>query len=179
MIQSIVYSLLRSSAGVGASGCFDVFAGCVGWSSSERNLALQPKFSSNHRHVSFGRQVCDRANRFFTLSHSQSAEFAVISPKRLFIFPLALSFLFSSFVSFSLSPQMAHGQTHALHHARRICPIGKTLSLGFDDLLWHNLKRLLGLITLSANCDAPHLSESFIFCVQTPNRWTLELNSSH
>lgn len=57
---------------------------------------------------------------------------------------LALSFLFFSFVSFSLSPHMVYCQTHALHLVPRICPIKKTLSLGFDDLLWHNLKLLFG-----------------------------------
>lgn len=67
--------------------------------------------------ISSGSQVCNRANRFFTLSCNVTDKAPHLS--------LALSFPSFSFVSFSLSTQMAYSQTHALHLAQRIHPVEK------------------------------------------------------
>lgn len=67
--------------------------------------------------ISSGSQVCNRANRFFTLSFNVTDKAPHLS--------LALSFPSFSFVSFSLSTQMAYSQTHALHLAQRIHPVEK------------------------------------------------------
>lgn len=60
---------------------------------------------------------------------------------KLFIFPLLCPSF--SFASLFLGSQMAYNKTHGFH----LINTEKTLSLGYDKLLWHNFTPPLGFIT--------------------------------
>lgn len=122
--------------------------------------------------ISSGSQVCNRANRFFTLSCNVTDKAPHLS--------LALSFPSFSFLCLFPSALKWHTARHMLSILHReSIQSRKTLSPGFDDLLWHNFKLLLGFNTLSANCNSPYspiLYFSYVSKSQTAEPRPLKLD---